>query len=165
MHRPTAIEDRRGGPQRVVRAGNQHLVAVVEQRPQHQVDQLGNAVADEHVLDRHLAQAALLLLHHHRLARGKDALLVYVALGGAQVFDHREAHRLRRTKAESPGIADIQRNNIVAKSLHFLGATGKLATNLVTNAGERAGGAQGWDGHGPRIAQPPCREPRRLTGT
>ena len=51
VHRGAAGQRGRRRPQRVVRRGDQHLVAVVEQRLQRHRDQLGDAVAEVDVVD------------------------------------------------------------------------------------------------------------------
>jgi hypothetical protein len=89
-----------GGPQRVVRAWHQHLVALVEQRAQGEEDQLADAVAHEDVVGGGVHHAAVLLLHDHGFASREDALLVAVGVGFAQVFDHRLTHGFGRAKAE-----------------------------------------------------------------
>ena len=85
---------------------------------------------------RDAAHAAFLLLHDHGFARREDALLVAVALGGAQVLDHREAHRLRRAEAEGARIADVERDDLVAQPLQLVGAAGQAAADLVADVGE-----------------------------
>ena len=148
MHRPAPVQVHGSGPERVVRARHEHFFVGGEQRPQRQVDQLADAVADEHLVGRHAADAALLLLHHDGFARRENALLVAIAFGGAQVLDHRQPHRLGRAEAEGPGIADVQRDDVVAHALHFQGATGELAADLVTDVGEARARADGSSGHG-----------------
>ncbi|MGC4111368.1 MAG: hypothetical protein QM747_13280 [Nocardioides sp.] len=95
-----AVQRDRRRPQWIVGARDQHLVAVIQQRAQAQVDQLADAVADEHLFGAHARHAAHLLLHHHGLTGREDALLVAVTFRHRHVLDHRQAHRLRRAEAE-----------------------------------------------------------------
>src|SRR5690606_11491556 len=91
---------------------------------------------------------ALLLLHHDGLARGKVALLIAVALGGVEVLDHRDAHRLLRPEAEDARVADIQRDHLVALTFELLGTASQLPSDLVTDAFEMGTGLQRTDRHG-----------------
>ncbi len=117
MHRAAGVEIHRRGPQRIVGARHQHLIAGIQQRAQGQIDQLAHAVADEHFLGRDAAHAALLLLHDDGFARRENALLMHVALAVAQVLDHGQAHGFRGAEAEGVGIADIERDDVVAQAL------------------------------------------------
>ena len=93
VDRLAAGDDHRGGPQRIVRRRQEHLVAGLEQRLHRHEDQLGDAVAHEHVVGGDAGDAARLRVHDHRLARREDALLMAVALG------------LRRGSRAAPGAA------------------------------------------------------------
>src|SRR5690606_12197545 len=77
-----------------------------------------------------------------------DALLIAVALGGVEVLDHREAHRLRRPEAEESRIADIKRDHLVALTFELLGTASQLPPDLVTNAFEMGTGFERTDRHG-----------------
>ncbi len=72
--RRAAGEADRRRPQRIVRRGDQHLVAVVQQRLQRHHNQLGHPVTDVNILDLHSADGFLLGVVHHRLARREQAL-------------------------------------------------------------------------------------------
>ena len=143
VHGAAAIEIHRRRPQRIVRARHQHLIAVVEQRAQHQVDQLADAVADEYLLGAHPGHAARLLLHDHGFARREDALLVAVALAFGQVLDHRQPHGLGRAKTEQPRIADVQRDDLVALPLQLVRAARKPPADLVADVLERIARSNG----------------------
>jgi electron transfer flavoprotein beta subunit len=121
------------GPQRIVRRGHQHLVAAVEQRAQHEIDQFADAVAHEHRVRTHGLDPALLLLQHDGLTRGEDALGVAVAFRLRHVLDHRQAQDLRRAEAERAGIADVQGNDLVALALQLERAAGERSTDLVAH--------------------------------
>jgi hypothetical protein len=63
-----------------------------------------------------------------------------VTFAAVQVFDHGKAHRLGRPKTEGTGITDIQGNNFVTTPLHFVGAIGEMAANLVADVFDRLAG-------------------------
>ena len=144
VHRTAGIEIHRGGPQRIVGARHQHLVAGIQQRAQGEIDQLAHAVADEHLFGRDPAHSALLLLHHHRFARRENALLVHVSLAVAQVLDHRQAHGFRGSEPEGVGVADIERHDVVAQPLQRQRAPRQLAANFIANVGQAVAGADGF---------------------
>ena len=49
----------------------------------------------------------------------------------------------------TPGIADVQRNDVVPHPLHFVGAPRQIATNLVTDVGKAGAGTDGAHGKRP----------------
>src|SRR6185312_418865 len=112
---------------------NQHLIAAVEERAQHEIDELAHAVADEDLLGRHPGDTPPLLLHHHRLAGREDALLVAIALGLRKILDHRETHGLRRAKAERLRVADVEGDDLVPLPLELVRAPRQATTNLITD--------------------------------
>src|SRR4029077_124444 len=130
-----------------VRARHQHFVALIEQRAQHQVDELAHAVADEDFLGRDAGDAPGLLLHDDRFARREDALLVAVPFCLRQVLDHGESHGLRRTQAKGPGVADVERDDLVALALELVGTPGEAPTDLVTHMFQAVAGADTRFGH------------------
>jgi hypothetical protein len=123
-------------PQRIVRAGYEDFVAVVEQRTQAQVDEFAHAVADEDFFGADAGDAAHLLLHDHGLARREDALLVAVTFGHRHVLDHRQPHGLRRAKAEGARIADVERHDLVTLAFELLCATGETPAYLVLDVAQ-----------------------------
>src|SRR5690606_29700398 len=94
------------------------------------------AVADEDVLGGRIEHAPLLLLHHDGFPGRENALLIAVAFGRGEVLDHREAHRLRCAEAESAGVADIERDDLVALALELERTAGEPTANLVADAFE-----------------------------
>ena len=67
VHGLPAGEGDRRSPKGVVRGGDQHLVAVIDQALHGHDDKLGNAVADEYVFHVHALNALLLGALHDRL--------------------------------------------------------------------------------------------------
>src|SRR5207248_7708759 len=120
--------------------------------PKREVDELAHAVADEDFLGRDSGDAARLLLHDHRLARGEDALLMAVALGVGEPLDHGEPHGLGRAQPEGPGVADVERDDLVALALELVGAPGEASADLVTHVLQGLARADGvLAPHPPRI--------------
>jgi hypothetical protein len=140
VHRAPAIERDGSGPQRVVRRGHQHLVAIAEQRAQRLVDQLGGAIADEDGFGIAAAHAAVLLLQQDGLARGIHALLVRIALCLRQVLHQRQAQDLRRAEAIGARVADVQRDDLVALPFQLQRAARERAADLVAHMLERLAG-------------------------
>jgi len=136
------------GPERIVGARHEHLVAGIEQGPHGEHDQLGNAVADEHILGRDVHHAADLLLHHHRLAGRKDPLLMRVGIRLVEVRDHRHPHRLRHPESERAGVADVELDDLVPLAFELFGAARERSANLVPDVVEVLGGPQRWKRHG-----------------
>ena len=127
------------GPQRVVRCGDQHFVAVLQERLQRHGDEFGDPVADEDVLHADLHQALGLVILRDRRAGGKDALGIAVALGSAQVVDHVHHNRFRRLQSERRRVPEVHPQDAVALGLHLLGRVQNRAAELVTNVLEFAG--------------------------
>src|SRR5699024_11483296 len=88
VHGAAAGERDRGGPQRVVRGGDEHLVAVVHDRLAGHLDELGDAVAQVDVVQAHVGHALGLVVLRDRAPGRDDALGVGVALRGGQGADH-----------------------------------------------------------------------------
>jgi hypothetical protein len=104
----------RSGIQRVVRRGQQHFVAVVQEALQRHHDQLGSAIADVDVVQFDAVHALLLRVMHDRLARGEHTLGIRVAGRARQVQDHVLNNFIRRVEAERREIADVQLDDAVA---------------------------------------------------
>ena len=118
VHRRAARQRGRRGPQRVVRRGDQHLVAVVQQRLQRHRDQLGDAVAEVDVVDVEPGKALdQFVAGEHGAAGGQDALGVRVALRVRQRLDHVAHDHVGRLEAERRGVADVQLQDAVALRL------------------------------------------------
>src|SRR5262249_29531780 len=136
MHDAAAIQGHGRGPQRVVGTRHEHFVVLVEERPQGEVDELAHAVAAEHLFRRNPTDAALVLLHHHRLACREYAFLVAVALSLGEVLDHGEPHALGGAEPEGARITDVEGEDLVALALEFVRAPREPAADLVTHVPE-----------------------------
>ncbi len=143
MNGTPTIEGHGGRPERVIGTRDEHFVPIVQQGAKHQVDQLADAVAQKHFFHSHAGDAARLLLHHDGFASREDSLLMAVALGLGEVFDHGQAHGLGRPKAEGLGIADVQHGDFIALPLELMGAAGEPSADLITDVAKTLAGANG----------------------
>ena len=131
-----ARDHHRCGPQRVVRRRQEDLVARLEQRLHRHEDQLGDAVAHEHVVGSDADDATRLRVHDDGLACREDPLLMAVAFGLREVLEQREAQRLRRAEAKRGRVADVQLDDIIALALEFLSTPRDRAADLVAHVRE-----------------------------
>jgi len=139
VHGRAAGERRAGGPQRVVRRGDQQLVALVQERVGGDGDQLAGAVAQPDVVERDALDALLLGVVHHGLARGEDAAAVRIARRVRQVADHVLLDLFRRVEAEGRQVADVQLDDLVALFLHLPGGVHDGTPDVVQDVGELGG--------------------------
>ena len=128
-----------GRPQRVVRRGDQDLVAVVEQGLHAQVDELRNAVAGVDVLDAHVGDVLVLCVLHDRLAGGVEPLGVGVALAFGQLTRHVVDDLVRRAEAEGRGVADVELEDVGAHLLHAVCLVDDGAAHVVEDVVELGG--------------------------
>ncbi len=147
VDRAAVVEDGRGGPQRIVGRGQQDFVARVEQGAQGDVDQLADAVADEHALGRGVRGAALAMEGGDRLARFRQALLVGVGIGAGDVVGDRALQVFRRAEAEGAGVADVELDQGAALGLQFAGPPGQFTADFVADFGQAGAGLEGGRGH------------------
>ena len=122
VHGRPAAEARHRRPERIVGSGDQHFVALVEQCLHDHRDELGDAVAEVHVVGSERGESRVLLIAvHHGAARGDDAAAVAVAVGVRDGLDH-VAHDLeRRIEAEHRGIAGVELEDRVTVVLEAIG--------------------------------------------
>ena len=118
MHGRAAGERDAGGPQRVVGAGDEDLVAVVQKRVHRKLDELGHAIAGIDVLHVHVGDITELRVLHDGLARGKEAAGVGVTLAVGELLAHVEDDLVGRAEAEGRGVADVQLEDARAVLLH-----------------------------------------------
>ncbi len=133
MHGLAAVQRHRCRPQWIVGRGNQHFVAIAQQRAQRHVDEFAGAVADEDGLGGAATDAPVLLLQQNRLARRIDTLLVGISFCLRQILHQRQAQDLRRTETIGTGIADVQRDDLVTLSFQLDGTARERTANLVTD--------------------------------
>ena len=148
IHRPALVEDGGGAPQRVVGRGQQHFVARVEQRPQRHVDQLADAVADEHTLGAGIGRAAFAVRLGHGFAGQRQALLVGVGVGFGHVRGQGLLQVVGGAETEGARVADVQADQMPALALEFTGAAGKFAADVVADLAKAVAGRHGAVGHG-----------------
>ena len=109
-------------PQRIVGAGDQNLVAIVEQRVHRKLNELGHAVARIDVLHLNVGQTLDLRILHDRLASGEQAARVGIAFAVGQLLAHVLDDLIGRAETEGRRVADIELEDALALVLH----TGRL---------------------------------------
>ena len=129
----TACQCCGGGPQRIVRCGNQDFIAVVEQCLHGHGDQLGHAVADVNIVDGNVEQSFGLVVVDDGFACGVKAFGVAIALRSRQVADDVNQNFVRRFKAKRSRIADIELEDFVAFFFQLQGFFVNWAANIVAN--------------------------------
>ena len=131
VHGLAAGQGHGSGPQRVVRGGDQDLVAVVQQRHEGHGDELADAVAEVDVVHVDVLDAAGLVVLRDGGAGGEDAAGIAVPLGVRQVADHVHQDRVRRFKSKRRGVSDVQFEDPVTLRLHLLGGLKNRSTDVV----------------------------------
>ncbi len=139
VHRATARQRHRSGPQRVVGGGDQHLVAVVQQRRHRHGDQLGYPVAQVHPVDVEAAEAAFLVVLHDRSPGGQDAFGVGVPLCMGQLADVVLLDLVGGVEPERGRVADVELEDVVALILQALGLGEDGPANVVEHVGQLVG--------------------------
>ena len=105
-------------PQRIIGAGNQNLVTVIEQRVHRKLDELGHAVARVDVLHLNIGQALDLRVLHDRLTRGEQAARVGIAFAVGQLLAHVLNDLIGRAETKGRRITDIELEDALALVLH-----------------------------------------------
>ena len=112
-------------PERIVGAGDQNLVAIVEQRVHRKLNELGHAVARVDMFHLNIGQAFDLRVLHDRLARREQAARVGIAFAVGQLLAHVLDNLVGRAETEGRRVADIELEDALALVLH----TGSLVDN------------------------------------
>ena len=135
VHGTSAVERHGRRPQRIVGRRHQHFVAVVQQRPQRHVDELGGAIADEDGLGGARRCTPRCCCCSTMASRaGIDALLVDSSLRPAAGSATSASRRISgRAKSVGAGIADVQRDDLVALPFQLDGAPRQGAADLVAD--------------------------------
>jgi len=126
-------------PQRVIRRRHQHLIADIEQGIHRHHDQLGNAITQVNVIQRHALDLLLLAVVHDRLARRENPLGIGITGRIRQIADHVLLDLFGRIKAERGQVADVQLDDLVALFLHLLGFLQHGAADVIADVGEFGG--------------------------
>ena len=112
-------------PQRIIGAGNQNLVAIVEQRVHRKLNELGHAVARVDMLHLNIGQALDLRILHDRLARREQTARVGIAFAVGQLLAHVLNDLIGRAETKGRRITDVELEDALAFVLH----TGCLVDN------------------------------------
>ena len=118
VHRMAAGKGCARRPERIVGAGDQNLVAIVEQRVHRKLNELGHAVARVDVLHLNIGQALDLRVLHNRLARREQAARVGIAFAVGQLLAHVLDDLVGRAETEGRRVADIELEDALALVLH-----------------------------------------------
>ena len=119
-------------PERVIRSGNEHLIALVEQRLRGDGNQLGDTVAQPDVVDVETGKTRVhLIARDDGTACGVNTLGLGVALCVGAGPDHVLHDGVRRIKAELCRIAGVEHHNAVAVGFHLLGESSHRTANVI----------------------------------
>ena len=135
----SARKRRAGRPERVVRARDQDLVAIVQERLHRQVDELGDAVSRIDVVHLDIRQALELVVLHDGLAGAEEAAALGVALALGELPAHIVDDLIGRPEAEGGGVADVELQDMGALILHAVGLVDDRAAHVVEHIVELVG--------------------------
>ena len=146
VHDRAAGERGAGGPQGVVGARDEDLVAVVEQGAHAEVDELRDAVARVDVVHADVGDALDLVVLHDGLARREEALARRVALAVGELVAHVVDDLVGRAEPEGCGVADVELEDVRAVLLHAVGLVDDGAAHVVEDVVELGGLVEGAHG-------------------
>ena len=139
MYGMTASKGCARRPERIVGAGDQNLVAIVEQRVHRKLNELGHAVARVDMLHLNVGQAFDLRILHDRLARGEQATRVGIAFAVGQLLAHVLDDLIGRAETEGRRVADIELEDALALVLHTGGLVDDGAAHVIQDVIELGG--------------------------
>ena len=139
VHGAAAAEADGAGPERVVRARDQDLVAVVEEGLERHHDQLGHAVADEHVVGGEACDAAVRIELGHGKAGRMDAAGVAVTLGVTDVLDDIVDDRVSGSEPERRRVTQVELQDLVTLGLELAGPAQYRPPDVVSDVLQPAG--------------------------
>jgi len=119
MHRAAAAQAHSAGPERIIGAGHQHLVAGVEQCLQRHDNELGDTVAQEHVLWADASHAASFEELSHSLPGRLYAACIAITLGVGDVLGHAAQNVAWCIEAKGSWIAQVQLDDLVPVGLEL----------------------------------------------
>ena len=149
MHGMTAGKGCARRPQRIVGAGDQDLVAIVEQRVHRKLNELGHAVARIDMLHLNVGQTLDLRILHDRLASGEQAARVGIALAVGQLLTHVLDDLIGRAETEGRRVADIELEDALALVLHTGGLVDNGAAHVIQDVIELGGFRESAHGSAP----------------
>lgn len=117
----------------VIRGRDQYLVTGFQQGTQAEVDQLADAVADEHPFRRGTGRTTTALLRGNCFARPRQALLLAIRFAQRQSLGDRLTNMCGRCEAEGTRIADVQADDFAAFGFEFAGAMTERAADFVSD--------------------------------
>ncbi|MPM43482.1 hypothetical protein SDC9_90157 [bioreactor metagenome] len=132
MHRVPARQHGLRRPQRVIRGGNEDLVADIGHGLQNHGNQFADTIADQYLRDIDVQPAGLVVVRN-RGARRIDATRIGIAIGFMKMGDERAHHRFGRCESEAGEIADVEVQHPLALSLHALSLNHVLSAHVVVH--------------------------------
>ena len=139
VHGMTAGKGCARRPERIVGAGNQNLVAIVEQRVHRKLNEFGHAVARVDVLHLNIGQALDLRVLHNRLACREQAARVGIAFAVGQLLAHILNDLIGRAETKGRGVADVELENTLALVLHTGGLVDDGTAHVIQDVIEFSG--------------------------
>src|SRR5215469_7876205 len=126
------------GPQRIVRARHEDLVAGVEQRLQGHHDELGDPVAEENVVWRDATDAAAVEKLGDCFTGWLDAAGIRIALRLGDVLGHAAEDILRRVQAKRGRVAQVELDDLVAGGLQLASSPQDRSAYVVPDVAQPA---------------------------
>ena len=139
MYGMTASKGCARRPERIVGAGDQNLVAIVEQRVHRKLNELGHAVARVDMLHLNIGQALDLRILHDRLARGEQAARIGIAFAVGQLLAHVLDDLIGRAETEGRRVTDIELEDALALVLHTGGLVDDGTAHVIQDVIELGG--------------------------
>ena len=139
MHGGAAGERHGGGPERIVRRGDEHLVSVIKKPLHGKRDQFAHAVSGEDIIHADIRDALFLAVVDDRAAGAHEAMGIGVALGVREIFRHCLEKRFRGLESEMGGVSDVQFHHIFARPDHPVRFIHNRTADVITDVVELMG--------------------------
>ena len=117
----TACQGGAGSPQRIVRGGDQDLVACIQKSGHAEIDQLTDAISGINIVNGDVGDIFQLGVLHDRLPGGKKSLCRGISLAVGKLLAHVVNHLVRSAESERSRIADVQFQHIGPFFFHSVG--------------------------------------------
>ena len=139
MHWGTACQGRSCGPQRIIRRRNENLIAIIKQRLGGHADELGDAIAQEDIVDIKGRKIFKLVAGNNGPTSRNDSLGGGIALGSRQGSDHIAHDDIGSLEAKDGRVAGVEFQDGVAIELHAFRFRRDLAADVIRDALEFVG--------------------------
>ena len=139
MHRGAACQGRSCGPQRIIRRWDENLIAIIEQRLGGHADELGDAIAQEDIVDIKGRKIFKLVAGNNGPTSRNDSFGGGIALGSRQGSDHIAHDDIGSLEAEDGWVTGVEFQDGVPIELHAFRFRRDLAANVIRDALEFVG--------------------------